>query len=87
MKEFLKDKKKIYVTDLISMLQNIIYDLLIKKNTIFLVAGKSRPFSQNLFKLLANIMKEKEPNKTIEEINLFLKKKIDKFEIIFESWY
>ncbi|CAD2100174.1 NADPH--cytochrome P450 reductase, putative [Plasmodium vinckei brucechwatti] len=87
MKEFLKNKKKVYVTDIISMLQNNIYDLLIKKNTIFLVSGKSRPFSQNLFKLLANIMKEKEPNKTIEEINLFLKKKIDKYEIIFESWY
>ncbi|CRG94698.1 DNA polymerase delta interacting protein, putative [Plasmodium gallinaceum] len=87
MKKVLKKKKKIYVTDIILMLQNYIYDLIKKENTIILIAGKSRPFSQNLIKTFANIIKQKEPSKTIEEINIFLKKKIDNFSIILESWY
>ncbi|CRH01423.1 DNA polymerase delta interacting protein, putative [Plasmodium relictum] len=87
MKKALKKKKKIYVTDIILMFQNDIYDLIKKKNTIILIAGKSRPFSQNLIKTFASIIKQKEQNKTMEEINLFLKKKIDDFSIILESWY
>ncbi|CZU00198.1 hypothetical protein C923_05619 [Plasmodium falciparum UGT5.1] len=83
----LQKKKKIYVTDIILMLQNTIYDLLKEKNTIILIAGKSRPFSQNLIKTFADIIKNKEPNKNMEEINLFIKKKIDDFSIILESWY
>ncbi|SOV83406.1 DNA polymerase delta interacting protein, putative [Plasmodium sp. gorilla clade G3] len=83
----LQQKKKIYVTDIILMLQNTIYDLLTQKNTIILIAGKSRPFSQNLIKTFADIIKNKEPNKNMEEINLFIKKKIDDFSIILESWY
>ncbi|SBT78432.1 NADPH--cytochrome P450 reductase, putative [Plasmodium ovale] len=87
MKHLLEEKKKVYVTDIISVLQDSVYELLKKNNTIILVAGKSRPFSQNVMKLFANIIKQKEQNKTMEEINLFLKKKMDDFSIILESWY
>ncbi|KYN94153.1 DNA polymerase delta interacting protein, putative [Plasmodium reichenowi] len=83
----LQKKKKIYVTDIILMLQNTIYDLLKEKKTIILIAGKSRPFSQNLIRTFIDIIKNKEPNKNMEEINLFIKKKIDDFSIILESWY
>ncbi|SCO94070.1 NADPH--cytochrome P450 reductase, putative [Plasmodium malariae] len=87
MKQLLKEKKKLYVTDLILMLQDMIYEHLKNINTIILISGKSRPFSQNLIKMFANIIKQKEQNKSMEEINLFLKKKIDDFSIILESWY
>ncbi|SOV19418.1 DNA polymerase delta interacting protein, putative [Plasmodium gaboni] len=87
MKNTIKEKKKIYVTDIILMLQNTIYDLLTQKNTIILISGKSRPFSQNLIKTFTDIIKNKEPNKNMDEINLFIKKKIDDFSIILESWY
>lgn len=80
-------KKKTYVTDIVVALENFTYNLLKSDTTIFLIAGKSRPFSQNLIKAFADIIKKKEQEKTIEQINEFLKKKIDNLSIILESWY
>ncbi|ANQ09597.1 Uncharacterized protein PCOAH_00046160 [Plasmodium coatneyi] len=80
-------KKKIYVTDIVLAMQDCMYELLTQRNTIFLVSGKSRPFAQNLIKAFGNIIKQKEPHRTEENINSFLKKKVDDFSIIVESWY
>ncbi|GAB68083.1 flavodoxin domain containing protein [Plasmodium cynomolgi strain B] len=80
-------KKKIYVTDIVLAMQDCMYELLTQQNTIFLVSGKSRPFAQNLIKAFGNIIKQKEPHRTEEHIHSFLKKKVDDFSIIVESWY
>ncbi|KJP86944.1 hypothetical protein AK88_03453 [Plasmodium fragile] len=87
-KEVLSEKKKkIYVTDIVLAMQDCMYELLTQRNTIFLVSGKSRPFAQNLIKTFGDIIKQKEPHRTEENINSFLKKKVDDFSIIIESWY
>lgn len=86
-KQLLSEKKKIYVTDVVLAMQDCMYELLTERNTIFLVSGKSRPFAQNLMKTFGNIIKQKEPHRTEENIQSFLKKKVDDFSIIVESWY
>ncbi|CAG9473847.1 unnamed protein product [Plasmodium vivax] len=80
-------KKKLYVTDIVLAMQDCLYELLTQRDTIFLVSGKSRPFAQNLIKTFGNIIKQKEPHRTEEHIHSFLKKKVDDFSIIVESWY